>query len=129
MARHTVTMMVEEDVWNILKEKKKRAGVSGTRGTYIDRAVRYYEEQLSYDDEIREANKAAHGLRTIAREMHIRAQNVAHLLDAALRQLQEADVEFKVPEPPSSYQTWQNAQDELFEDDESYEDQVRGRSG
>tara|TARA_R100000808_G_C2150333_1_gene159058 strand:+ start:552 stop:911 length:360 start_codon:yes stop_codon:yes gene_type:complete len=116
MARHTVTMMVEEDVWNILKEKKKRAGVSGTRGTYIDRAVRYYEEQLSYDDEIREANKAAHSLRTVAREMHIRAQNVAHLLNAAMAQLHDAGLEFKHPGPAPTDQ-WLLAQSELFPED------------
>ena len=132
MTRSTVTMMVEQDVYKILQKHKKRQGVQGTRGTYVERAVRYYEEQLSYDDEIRAANTAAHGLRTVAREMHIRAQNVAHLLTAAMAQLDAAGVEFKHPGAPKT-DTWLNAQDELEEISpefrgETYEDHVKGRS-
>ncbi len=39
----SLSILVSPDVASILEREKKRKGREGTRGTYLDKAVRFYE--------------------------------------------------------------------------------------
>ena len=44
--RVSLSVQVSPDVAAILEEKKKRAGRKGTRGSYLDEVVRFYERNI-----------------------------------------------------------------------------------
>lgn len=72
---------VDEDVAHFLEQQKKRAGKSGSRGAYVSRAVRAYEEMIDEKDamrtELAELDRTLIMMRDIAREA-IMARNRFH---------------------------------------------------
>jgi len=66
---------VDEDVAQFLDRHKKRAGASGSRGAYVSRAIRVYEnlldEKAALREQMDELDRSVMMMRKIAREAYM----------------------------------------------------------
>ena len=79
---------VEEDVAHFLDQHKKRAGRRGSRGAYVSRAIRSYEEMLNEKEamreELHELDKALNEMRTVARKAFIARNRFMQMFKQAM---------------------------------------------
>ena len=80
---------VEEDVAHFLEQAKKRAGRIGSRGAYVSRAIRSYEEMIddkqAMKQELHEMDLAINEMRTVARKAFIARNRFMTMFNQALR--------------------------------------------
>ena len=80
---------VDEDVAHFLEKQKKRAGRSGSRGAYVSRAIRAYEEMIdekqAMKQELHQMDMAINEMRTVARKAFIARNRFMEMFQQALR--------------------------------------------
>lgn len=80
---------VDEDVAHFLEQQKKRAGRSGSRGAYVSRAIRAYEEMIderhAMRQELHEMDRHINEMRTVARKAFIARNRFFQMFNQALR--------------------------------------------
>ncbi len=103
---------VDEDVANHLDRHKKVAGKPDSRGNYVSRAIRAYEQMIdekqAIKEELREMEQAVNDMRSVARKAYIAKNRFMELFQSALRG-EEPKVE------SDSYALWSKADKELTE--------------
>ena len=79
---------VEEDVAHFLDQHKKRAGRTGSRGAYVSRAIRAYEEMIDEKDamrsELAELDRNLIMMRDIARDAIMARNRFQKMFNQAL---------------------------------------------
>ena len=89
MSTRTISLMVEEDVIPFIDRHKKRAGRGDSRGRYVSRAVRCYEEVLGDENvmksRVETAERELNDMREIARQFASRMQHYIELFEWAIQ--------------------------------------------
>lgn len=89
MSTRTISLMVEEDVIPFIDRHKKRAGRGDSRGRYVSRAVRCYEEVLGDENVMKSrielAERELNDMREIARQFASRMQHYIELFEWAVQ--------------------------------------------